>query len=149
MGEEVALVDAQDGDAAAFGVFGGQRVAGLRDQGGVVEAGPPAQRGHDVVVDAAGADGGVGDVDQVVAGGFGAVDGGAGGDGLADADLAGDHGDAAGGDAVADAGGGLGVIAAVEQLAGRQGAAEGHGGEAEIGLDLVQHGVSSGSLCLC
>ena len=92
--------------------FGGQRVAGLRDQGGVVEAGPPAERGHDVVVDAAGADGGVGEVDQVVAGGFGAVDGGAGGDGLADADLAGDHGDAAGGDAVADAGGGLGVVAA-------------------------------------
>ena len=53
--------------------FGGQRVAGLGDQGGVVEAGPPAERGHDVVVDAAGADGGVGEVDQVVAGGFGAA----------------------------------------------------------------------------
>ena len=139
VGEEVGLVDAQDGDAAPFGCFGGQRVAGLRDEGGVVEAGPPAERGHDVVVDATGGDGGVGDVDQVVAGGFGAVDGGAGGDGLADADLAGDHGDAAGGDAVADAGGGLGVIAAAEQHAGCQGAAEGHGGEAEIGLDLIQH----------
>ena len=130
-----------------FGVLGGQR-RGPAGPGRVVEAGPPAQRGHDVVVDAAGADGRVGDVDQVVAGGFGTADRGAGGD-LADADLAGDHGDAAGGDAVADAGGGLGVVAAVEQLAGRQGAAEGHGGEAEIGLDLVQHGVSSGSLCLC
>ena len=60
-----------DGGPSPFGVLGGQRVAGLRDQGGVVEAGPPTQRGHDVVVDAAGADGRVGDVDQVVAGGFG------------------------------------------------------------------------------
>ncbi len=91
MAEEVTLVDAQDGDATAFGVFGGQRVTGLGNQGGVVEAGPPAQGADDVVVDASGADGGVGDVDQVVAGGFGAVDGGAGGDGLADADSAGDR----------------------------------------------------------
>ena len=75
MGEEVGLLDAQDGDAAAFGCFGGQRVAGLRDQGGVVEAGPPAERGDDVVVDAARGDGGVGEVDQVVAGGFGALEG--------------------------------------------------------------------------
>ena len=88
-----------------LGVFGGQRVAGLRDQGGVVEAGFAAQGGDQVMVDAAGADGGVRDVDQVVAGGFGAAERGAGGDGLADADLTGDHGDAAGGDAVADAGG--------------------------------------------
>ena len=102
-----------------------------------MEAGPRAECGHDVVVDAAGADGGVGDVDQVVAGGFGAVDGGAGGDGLADADLAGDHGDAAGGDAVADAGDRLGVIGAAEQLARGQAPGEGHGRKAEVGLDFV------------
>ena len=53
--EEVALVDTQDGDPSPFGVLGGQRVAGLRDQGGVVEAGPPAQGADDVVVDASGA----------------------------------------------------------------------------------------------
>jgi hypothetical protein len=44
----------------------------------------------------------------VVASGFGAVDRGAGGDGLADADLAGDDGDAAAGDAVGDPSDGLG-----------------------------------------
>ena len=53
--------------------------------------GRPPSAVDDVVVDAAHGDGGVGDVDQVVAGGFGAVDGGAGGDGLADADSAGDR----------------------------------------------------------
>src|SRR5215469_11995619 len=110
----MGLVDTQYGDTASLGCFGGQCVAGLRDQCGVVEAGPPAQGRHDVVVDAAGADGGVGDVDQVVAGGFGAVDGGAGCHGLADTDLAGDHGDAADGDAVTDAGHRLVVIGAGE-----------------------------------
>ena len=48
--EQVGLVEDQDGGAAAFGVFGGQRVAGLGDQGGVVggvaaEGGDDARRG--------------------------------------------------------------------------------------------------------
>ena len=55
-------------------------------------AGPPAERGDDVVVDAARPDGGVGQVDQGVAAAIQAGDGcGAGGDGLADADSAGDR----------------------------------------------------------
>jgi len=132
VGQEVGFVDEQDGGAGAFGVFGGEGVAGLGDQGRGVEAGVAAQGGDDVVVDAAGADGGVGDVDQVVAGGFQAVDGGAGGDGLADTDFAGDHGDAAGGDAVGDAGGGLVVVGGGEQHAGGEVAAEGQAGEPEI-----------------
>ena len=140
--EQVPLIDTHDGHPSAFGVFGGQRVTGLGHQRGVVEAGFAAQRGDHVVIDAPRADGGVGDVDEVVAGGFGAVDRGAGGDGLADPDLAGDDGDAAAGDAVGDAGCGLGVIVGAEQHPGRQGATEGHGGEAEERLDLVQHGVS-------
>ena len=36
--EQVGLVDHDDGGAAAFGVFGGQGVGGLRGQGGGVEA---------------------------------------------------------------------------------------------------------------
>jgi hypothetical protein len=136
----VSFVDAHDGDPAAFGCFGGECVAGLGDQGGVVEAGLCAERGHNVVVDAAGVDGGVGDVDQVVAGGFGAVDGGPGGHGFADAGFAGDHGDTAGGDAIADAGGGLVVIGAAEQHARGQCAPERHGCQAVVGLDFVNHG---------
>lgn len=46
--DEVTLVDTQDRDTAAFSVFGGERVTGLGDQRGVVEAGSPAERGHDV-----------------------------------------------------------------------------------------------------
>ena len=57
-----------------------------------MEAGFSAQRGDDVVVDAADADGGVGQVDdRVAAGGSSAVDRGADGDGLAGADSAGDR----------------------------------------------------------
>jgi hypothetical protein len=58
--EEVCFVDDQDGDAAAFGVFGGQGVGGLWDEGGVVDQGLPAQGQDDLVVDAADSDGGVG-----------------------------------------------------------------------------------------
>jgi hypothetical protein len=136
-GDSVSLVDTQDRDSAALAMFGSQCVAGLGDQRGVVEAGPPAERGHDVVVDASGPDGGIGNLDQVVAGGFCAVDGGAGGHGLAYADLTGDHGDASGGDAVAYACNGLGVVSAAEQVARRQRAAEGHGSQTEVRLDFV------------
>ena len=36
--EQVGLVDDHDGGAAAFGVFGGQRVGGLGGEGGGVES---------------------------------------------------------------------------------------------------------------
>jgi hypothetical protein len=58
--EQVGLVDDQDGDAAAFGVFGGQGVGGLRHEGGVVDQRVAAEREDDLVVDAAHPDGGVG-----------------------------------------------------------------------------------------
>ena len=66
--EQVRLVDHHDGGAAAFGVFDGQRVGGLRDQGGVVGQGLAAERGDDLVVDAADPDRGVGQVDDRCAG---------------------------------------------------------------------------------
>ena len=50
--EQVALVD-QHGDAAALVVLGGEQPGGLGDQGGGAVAGPAAQRGDDLVVEAA------------------------------------------------------------------------------------------------
>ena len=75
----------------------------LEGQGRVVGEGLNAEGGDNAVVDAADADGGVGQVDHGVAA---AVEGGQCGahrDGLTGADLAGDHADAAFGDAPADA----------------------------------------------
>ena len=46
-GEHVGFVDGQDGGAAAFGVFAGDGVQGLRDEGGVVGAGYSAEGGDD------------------------------------------------------------------------------------------------------
>jgi hypothetical protein len=86
----VGLVDDQDGCAAAFGVLGGQGVARLGDEHGGMEAEGLAEGGDDGVADAAGASGGVADVDGEVAVGVEGCEGGAGGDGLADADFAGD-----------------------------------------------------------
>ena len=64
--EQVGFVDDQDGGAAPFGVFGGQRVGGLGGQGGVVGRGcrrgwPRCGGEH-----AAHPDGGVGQVDDHV-----------------------------------------------------------------------------------
>jgi hypothetical protein len=49
----MGFVEYDDGGSAAFSGFGGQRVAGLGDEGGGVEGGLAAQGGDDVVVDAA------------------------------------------------------------------------------------------------
>ena len=82
-----------DGGAAAFGLFDGEGVDGLRDQGGVVAAGAPPSAATMLVVDAADPDGGVGQVDDGVPGRVQCGEGGADGDGLAGADLAGDDPD--------------------------------------------------------
>jgi hypothetical protein len=140
--KDVSFVNEQYRVAATFRGFGGQRVAGLGDERGGVEAGFGTECGDDVLVDASGADGGVGNVDEVVTGTVDAVESGAGGHGLADADFAGDHGDAAGVDAVRDAGGGLGVVGVAVQHTGGEVAAERHAGESVEGLDSVQHGVA-------
>ena len=107
--EQVRLVDDHDRGAAAFGVFGGQGVGGLRDEGGGVEAGDLPERGHDVVEHAADPDGGVGQVDDHVPGGVQGGGRGADGDGLAGADLAGDHAEGVLLDAPGDPGDGFGV----------------------------------------
>src|SRR5664279_241543 len=74
----------------ATGVFGGQRVGGLRGQRRGVETRDLAEGGDDVVDHAADTDGGVGQVDDHVPGGVQAGGGGADGDGFPGADLAGD-----------------------------------------------------------
>jgi hypothetical protein len=140
--EDVAFVDEKYRSAAAFGGFGGECVAGLGDQGGGVEGGFGAQGCDDELVDASRGDGWVRDVDEVVAGAVDAVEGGACGHGLADADLARNHGDAAGVDAVGDAGGGLGVVGVAVQHAGGKVAPEWHAGKSIEALDSVQHGVA-------
>jgi hypothetical protein len=98
-----------------------------------VEPGRPAERGDDRRVEASGADGGVGLVDDGVPAGVQRGDGGAGGDGLARPDLAGDHPDGALGDQPGDAGDGFGVaVVAVEHRRG-EGTPEWGSGEAVVG----------------
>ena len=143
--EQVGFVDDQDGGAAAFGVLGGEGVGGLGDEGGGVGAGWPAEGGDDGVVDAAGADGGVAEVDDGVAGGVEGGQGGADGDGLAGADLAGDDAEGLFGDAPGDPGDGFGVGGVAVQHAGGEVAAERHPGEAVEALQLVDAHWSSWS----
>ena len=96
------LVDHQDRQAASLGQLGGQVLGGLRDEGGVVEAGHAAKGGDDRVVEVPCADLRVGDGDELVTGG---IQAGAAVGRLRSsrADLTGDDRDLAGVDAVADA----------------------------------------------
>ena len=135
--EHVRLVDRQDRDPAAFGVLAGEQVHGLGGEGGVVGFRDAAERGDDGVVDPADTDGGVAEVDEGVAGGVEAGEGGAQGDGFAGADFAGDHAEGVLADAPADPGGRLGVGAVAVQHARRQVTPEGHFGESVVGLEFL------------
>ncbi len=73
--QEVSLVDDEDHVAALLGELDVQRAFDLGDEGGVVEPGRLAQGGGDRAVQAAGADHGIGQVDDAVAGGVQAVGG--------------------------------------------------------------------------
>jgi hypothetical protein len=66
--EQVCVVDGQDGVLVTFVAFSGEQVGGLGDERAAVEAGGDPEGVGDLLVDAAGADGGVGDVDSRVAG---------------------------------------------------------------------------------
>jgi hypothetical protein len=68
-GHEVGLVDHDHDPAVAFGFLGGEQVGGLGHHLDFVETGVSAEGAHDADVEAAGAEGGVGDVDHLVAGG--------------------------------------------------------------------------------
>src|SRR5262249_971335 len=129
-GQQVGFVEDQDGDTASFGVFGGEGLGGLWEQGAGVEAGRVAQAGGDLLVEASGADVRVRHVDGVVARRVQPAEGGAYGHGLSAADLAGDHAQGPGGDGPGDAGDGLGVAAVAVQHAHGEVAAERQAGEA-------------------
>src|SRR5215218_41205 len=141
--QQVGLVDDHHGGLGLLGLLGGQQLGGLGDQAGLVEAGRSAERSDDLGVQAALADAGVGQVDDGVADRVQACDGGAGGDGLAGADLAGDHADGALADEPGDAGDGFGVAAVGVQHRGGQVAAEGGAAEAVVGAQPLDHSSSS------
>jgi hypothetical protein len=79
----VGLVEDEHDPAATLGFLGGQRLGGLGDERSFVEPGRPAERGDDRRVEASGADGGVGLVDDGMPAGVQRGDRGTGGDGLA------------------------------------------------------------------
>ena len=99
--------------------------------------------GDDLVVDPADPDGRVREVDDRVPRRVQGVQGGADGDGLPGADLAGDHPDAVLGDAPADPGDGLAVGGVAVQHAGGEVTAERGAGEPEESLQAVDHNVTS------
>ncbi len=130
--EKVSLVDDDQHAPASLELLGGEQVGGLGHDLGLEEAGLCAEGGDEGDVDLAGAEGGrVGEVDDLVGGRVELADGGAEGDGLADADLAGDDAEQALGDTEADAGDGFVVSGAREEIASSDVLAEGHAGEAE------------------
>ena len=132
--EQVRLVEEHDRGPAAFGVLGGQRRGGLRNQGCGVEAGHLPERGNDVVEHAADPDGGVGQVDHHVPGGVQRGRRCPHGHRLARTDLTGDHSEGVLVDAPADPRDGFGVpVVAVQHRRG-EAATEGHPGESPVVL---------------
>lgn len=65
----MGFVDDDHDAFALLGLFGSERVSGLGDQRSLVKPPDTAEGGDDAVVDAAGANGGVVEVDDGVAGG--------------------------------------------------------------------------------
>jgi hypothetical protein len=106
---------------------------GLDGEGGGAVDGLAAQGGDHVGEDAPYPGCGVADVDDGVAGRVEVGGGAADRDGLAGADLAGDHGDGLVGDGPGNAGGGLAAVVVAVQPRRRQVAAERHAGEPEPG----------------
>lgn len=139
----MGLVDDQDGNASPLCVLGGERVGGLRDEGGAVGLGDAAEAGDDGLVDAGDPDRRVGDVDDGVSGVVECVEGGPDRDCFPGADLAGDHAEAAFADAPGDAGRGRGMGGVAVQHPGGQVFAERHGRETVVALDLVYQLASS------
>jgi len=142
----MCLVNDEQDLAVALGGLGGEQVLGLGHELGAQVARLGPERAHDRDVEAAGAEGRVGDVDDLVAGGVERGDGGAQGDRLAGADVAGDHAECGFDDAEVDAGDGLLVGRAREEITGGDRLAEGRAGEAEVSdPGRRAHGVGSWS----
>ena len=132
-GEQMRLIDDEDDPAMPLGLLRGQQVTGLGDELGLAVAGDAAEGGDDGDVETAGAEGGVGDVDHLVAGSVQPCHRGAHRHRLAGADVADDDPEQALGDAEADPRHRLGVSGPGEEIAGGDGLAERHVGEVEVG----------------
>lgn len=147
--EQVRLVDDEDDPSPALGLLRREEGLGLGHHLGLEEARGGAQRGDDRDVEAAGAEGGVGDVDDLVRGRVEGAHRGPQGDGLADADLADEDAEQRLADAEPDAGDGLLVGRSAEQVGRGDGLGKGGPGEAEVpdpgGADAHDPGSSSGS----
>jgi hypothetical protein len=130
--QEVRLI-ADDHDAAVpLGGLGGEQVGRLGHQLGLEVAGPVAERADDGDIQPAGAEGGVGDVDDLVPGRVQGGDGGAQRHGLPGADVPRHDSERRLHDAEADPGDRLGVRGPAEQVAGRDRLAERGAGQAEV-----------------
>jgi hypothetical protein len=130
------------GGAGSLAVLAGEQAGGLGGERGGAVGWPAAEGGDDLVVDAAGAGGGVGQVDEGVPGLVKGGDRGAGGDGLASADLAGDDAEGALGDAPGDPGGGFGAAGVLVQHGRGEVLAERQPGEAVV-VAQVDHDSSA------
>src|SRR5674476_429930 len=134
--QQVCLIEDQDHGSAAFAFLGGEHLSGLWDQRGFVETRCPTECGDDPGVEAAAADGGVALVDGGVPGRVEPGQGCADRDGLAGADLTGDHSQGSFADTPADPGDGLGVAGVAVQHLGCQGLTERHARKTVVRLQL-------------
>src|SRR5215470_1493231 len=143
------LINDDDDAAVALGLLGFEQLLGLGHDLGLEEARSGAEGADDGDVEATGAEGGVGDVDDLVAEWVERGPGSAGGDRLAGADLAGDDAQGRLLDAVQDAGDSFLVGLPREELGRSQRLCEGRTGEAKVGQpgclrNLVRGGRGNG-----
>jgi hypothetical protein len=136
-GQQMSLVKDHHDALAALVLLRRQRVGGLGDQRRLVEPGHTTEGGDDGGVEAPGADGGVAEVDDGVAGGVEGGGGGPGGDRFPRANFTSDHAQGAFADAPGDAGDRFAVPGRAVQHARGQVPPEGRAGEAVVGLDDV------------
>src|SRR6266849_7522007 len=130
--QKVPFVHQQDDAAAAFVFLGRQQILGLADQLGLEATGHRAQGAHDGDVQAADADGRIGQVHNVMRCLIELTDRGAHCDGLANANLTGDDAQHRFGDTEADAGHRLLVTGSFQEVFCRDGLGERCTGETEM-----------------
>lgn len=129
----MGFVDYEHDSAVAFRGFGGEQVGGLGHELGSLVAGFCSEGSDDGDVEASGAEGGVGDVDDLVSGGVQCRYGGSDRHGFSCADVSGDHTEGVLDDAEVDAGDGFLVGGPGVEVGGRDGFAEGGAFEPEVG----------------
>src|SRR5580704_5581669 len=129
----MGLVDDEHDAPMSLRLLGGEQVGGLGNELRLGVAGHAAESDHDGRVEAAGPEGAVADVDDLVAGPVESGDGGPDRHGLAAADVANDHAQGALGDAEADARHRLRMSRSGEEVGGGDALGEGGSGQPEVG----------------